>query len=62
MRYPVTIERRVLYVEIITVEASDPMEAEDKALEVARTLKTDGSTFKLIGHKDSVGEVLHINV
>lgn len=62
MRYPVTIERRVLYVEIVTVDATDQMEAEDKAMEVARTLKTDGSTFKLVGHKDSVGQVLDINV
>lgn len=62
MRFAVTVERRVLYVEIVTVEAPDWDSAHDAAIEVTKNLKTDGSTFKLMGHKDEVGQVLDLHV
>lgn len=62
MRRAVTVERRVLYVEVVIVDTPDWDSAHDAALEVTKGLKLDNSTFKFVSYKDTVGEVLDINV
>lgn len=62
MRYAVSVIRRVVYIEVVTVDAPDEDTAHDAALDKTRQLKTDGSTFKLVGYKDEVGQVLDVVV
>ena len=62
MRYAVTVTRRVTYIEVVTLEAPTKDDAYDLALEKVAGLKTDGSTFKLLGYKDEVGDILDVNI
>lgn len=61
-RYAVSVVRTVTYVEVVTVDAEDEDYAKDGAMEKVKGLKTDGSTFKLMGQRDEVGQVLDVTV
>lgn len=61
-RYAVSVIRRATYVEVVTVDADTKDDAHDMALERVSGLKTDGSTFKYMGHKDEVGQILDVYV
>lgn len=60
MRRAISIIRTVTYVEVVVQEEADIDDAKDAAIEKVKSLKTDGSTFKLMGQSDSVGQVLNI--
>lgn len=62
MRRAVSIIRTVTYVEVVIAEGEDEDEVTDAAIDKVRNLKTDGSTFKLLGHEDHVGQVLNVVV
>lgn len=63
--FAVTIVRTMKYVETVVVSATgdDLAEARDNAeqfaLDKVKTVKTDGSTFKLLGQEDEVRAVLN---
>lgn len=59
-RYAVAVTRTVTYIEIVVAEG-DADTAHDAALERVRDVKTDGSTFKYVGHSDEA-KVLDIYI
>lgn len=60
MRRAISIIRTVTYVEVVVQEEADIDDAKDAAIEKVKSLKTDGSTFKFIGQRDVVGQILDV--
>lgn len=63
--FAVTVIRTMKYVETVVVSATgeDAVEARDNAeqfaLDKVKSVKTDGSTFKLLGQEDEIAVVMN---